>query len=414
MHNKTKTQTNQTPMKQLILILFTLALAVGVGYWLQETKPEVKKRSKKPSIPVVKTAPIKKQSYQLKIYASGSVKAHTETTLVAEIAGKITRVDPAFAAGNYINKGQTLLSIDKTDYLNNIELAKAEIAQKQLALEEQMAQANLAKQDWDLFGEKKKTPSKLAMREPHIKSAKAALKAAKLRIQQAEINLTRSTIKAPYIGRVLERSVAIGQYVTSGTKLGKVFATDYVEVHLPLSLADYEQLDLPKHYQGEKQPTPKNLPPVTFYTQTGTTRHQWQGQLVRSAAVLNENTRQISVIARINAPFSRSKTGAPPVKIGQFLQAEINAKRLANVALIPSSAVRENREILLLDGDKIHQHAITILATDKDKVVISTDHLPLDKALILTPPPFATQGMKVKVFGAEKPKKITKTQQQES
>jgi len=402
-------------MKQLILILLLLALALGTGYWLIETKPEVKKRSKKPIIPVVKIALIKKQSYQLKIQASGSVKAHTETTLVAEIAGKITRVDDTFAAGNYIHKGQTLLTIDKTDYLHKIELAKAEIAQKQLALEEQMAQANLAKQDWDLFGEKKKTPSKLAMREPHIKSAKAALKSAKLRIQQAEINLARSTVKAPYKGRVLERLVATGQYVTPGTKLGKVFATDYVEVHLPLSLADYEHLNLPEHYQGEKQPTAKNLPPVTFYTHTGTTRHQWQGRLVRSAAILNENTRQISVIARINNPFSRSKTGAPPVKIGQFLQAEISAKRLYNVALIPSSAIRENREILLLDGDKIQRHTITIVATDKDKVVISTDKLPLDKALILTPPPLATQGMKVKVF---KPKTseqtTTKTQQQES
>jgi RND family efflux transporter MFP subunit len=388
-------------MKQLILILLTLALAVGVGYWLMETKPDIKKRSKKPSIPVVKIVSIKKQSYQLKIHASGSVKAHTETTLVAEIAGKITRVDHTFAVGNYINKNQTLLTIDKTDYLNNIELAKSEIAQKQLALEEQIAQANLAKQDWDLFGEKKKTPSKLAMREPHIKSAKAALKSAKLRIQQAEVNLARSTVKAPYTGRVLERSVAIGQYVTPGTKLGKIFATDYVEVHLPLSLADYEQLNLPEHYQGEKQPTPKNLPLVTFYTHTGTTRHQWQGKLVRSAATLNENTRQISVIAHINTPFSRSKTGTPPVKIGQFLQAEISAKRLTNVALIPSSAVRENREILLLDGDKIQRQIISIIATDKDKVVISTENLPLDKALILTPPPFATQGMKVKVWTAK-------------
>lgn len=406
-------------MKQLILILLIVALAVGTGNWLIKNKPEVKKRSKKPAIPVVKVVALKKQSYQLKISSAGSVKAHTETTLVAEIAGKITYVDNDFAEGNYINKDQTLLSIDKTDYLNNIELAKAEIAQKQLELAEQQAQANLAKQDWDLFGEKQRTPSKLAMREPHIKSAKAALKAANLRIQQAEINLSRSAVKAPYAGRVLERSVAIGQYVTPGTKLGKVFATDYVEVHLPLSLADYEQLNLPEHYQGEKQPKTNNLPFVIFYSNTGAAKHQWKGKLIRSAATLNESTRQIAVIARINKPFSRSKTGSPPVKIGQFLQADIEAKRLENVVLIPSSAIRENREILLLDTHKILLHPITIIATDKDNVVISAKNLPLNKPLILTPPPLATNGMEVKVFGQKKPKRqeselTTKTKPQES
>lgn len=401
-------------MKQFILILLMLAVAVSTGYWLIKTKPEVKKRSKKPSVPVVKVAQIKKQRYQLKIQASGSVQAHTKTTLVAEIAGKIIQVNPLFAAGSYINKGQTLLSIDPTDYLNNIEIAKAEIAQKQLALAEQMAQAKLAQQDWDLFGEKQKTPSKLAMREPYIKSAKAALKAAKLRMQQEKTKLARGTVKAPYTGRVLEHVVAIGQYVTPGTKLGQIFATDYVEVHLPLSLADYEQLQLPEHYQGEKQPTHKNLPLVTFYSNTGNTRHQWHGKLVGSAATLNENTRQISVIARIHKPFSRSKTGAPPVKIGQFLQAEINAKQLSNVALIPNSAIRENREILLLNDDKIDIQPITIIATDKDKVVISMDNIPLNKPLILTPPPLATQGMKVKVFEQQKAKKIAQPKQQVS
>ena len=401
-------------MKQLILILLILALAVGIGSWLIETKPEVKKRSKKPIIPVVKIAQIKKQTYQLKIHSSGSVQAHTKTTLTAEIAGKIIQVNPIFSAGNYINKGQTLLSIDKTDYLNNIEIAKAEIAQKQLILAEQIAQAKLAKQDWDLFGEKRKRPSQLAMREPHIKSAKASLKATKLRMKQAQINLARSTVKAPYTGRVLERFVAVGQYVTAGTQLGKVFATDYVEIHLPLSLADYEHLQLPEHYQGEKQPKHTNLPLVTFYSNTGTTRHQWHGELIGSAATLNENTRQISVIARINNPFVRSKTGAPPVKIGQFLQAEISAKQLQNVALIPSSAIHENREIWLLDGDKIHLHAITIITTNKDKVVISTNNLPLDKPLVLTPPPLATQDMKVKVFGRKEPKQATKPKQQKA
>ena len=399
-------------MKQIILILIILAIAIGTGKWLIQTKPEVKKHSKKISLPVVKTTPIKPQSYQLKIHSSGSVQAHTQTTLVAEISGKITQVKDRFEEGNYVNKGDTLMSIDKTDYINALKIAKSEIYQKELALKEQVAQGNLAKQDWDLFGEKKRTPSKLALREPHIASAKAALGAAKIRKEQAQTNLDRSIVKAPYAGRILERSIAVGQYVTPGTKLGKLYSTDYVEVRLPLSLTDYEQLQLPEHYQGEKLPVTQDLPRVIFYAQSHKGRHEWLGRIVRTSAALNESTRQLSVIARIDKPFSRSTTGAPPVKIGQFLQAEILAEKLNNIALIPISAIHEGKEILLLEGDQIKLQAIDIIASDKDHLIISTKNLPLDKPLILTPPSSTIDGMQVKVFGkkekADKTEKIEK------
>lgn len=332
-------------MKQIIAILIMLALAGAGAKWLVANKPEIKKHTKKTSAPVVKVASLKKQNYIITIHSSGVVEAQTQTNIVAEVAGKIIKIGKAFQEGNYVKNKSFLIKIDETDYLNNINIAKAEITQQQLGLQEQLVQRKLAKQDWNLFGEKKKKPSELALRTPHIASARAAVQAANIRMKQAKTQLSRTAIHAPYNGRVLQRSVGMGQYVTPGTVLGKVFATNAIEVRLPLSLTDYEQLAMPEHYLGEKKPNSKRLPPVTFYIDSKNKEaHQWQGKIVRTSASLNSNTRQISVIARIEKPFSRSKSSAPTIKLGQFLQADIIGKRLKNIAIVPTSAIHEQKK----------------------------------------------------------------------
>ncbi len=428
-------------MKQLILILIVFALAAAGAYWLLTHKPEIKKHTKKINIPIVSVAPIKKQDYPIVVHSSGIVEARTQTNLVAEVAGKITRIGKAFQEGNYIKKNNLLLKISETDYRNNIDIAHAEIARQQLALEEQMAQRELAKQDWDLFGEKRKKPSKLAMRSPHITSAKATLLAAKIRMDQAKTQLSRTKVIAPYDGRVLERSVDIGQYVTPGTILGKIFATDYIEVRLPLSLKEYELLDIPEHYQNENMPKLDSLPTVTFYTnKTQRKNHQWQGRVVRTSASVDSNTRQLSVIARISKPFSRTKSDSPLIILGQFLQADIMGKKLSNVVVVPSAAVRQQKEIFLfikdeMSTDTIHDithntthdntqtdkkakkqkqempgaeqdrilgtikiQPVNVIHTDNNNIVIAVNELPENSLIILTPPPLVTDRMKVKII----------------
>ena len=53
-------------------------------------------------------------------------------------------------------------------------------------------------------------------------------------------------------GRVLEKKVDVGQYVRSGEVLASIYAIDYVEVKLPLSAAQLEQLQLPAHYRVDR------------------------------------------------------------------------------------------------------------------------------------------------------------------
>jgi len=386
-------------MKQLILIIALIAGSVALGSYLIKTKPEPRKRVRAPSIPVVEIMTPQPQSFTQKIGSSGSVEANRSTNIIAEVSGKVTQLTSAFQEGNYFKKGQQLLSIDNTNYKNAIIIASAEVSQRTLELKNEQNLANLAVRDFQLLGNNRR-PNEIASRKPHIASALANLEAAKVRLQQARDDLNKTRVMAPYDGRLLSRNVDIGQYVTPGTQLGQVYSTDYVEVRLPLSLAEYEQLKLPDNFRNQESAKRENMPEVSFSARYGNKSYQWTGRVVRASPAMDARTRQISVIARIDDPFAKkTDSDAPPIKIGQFLQAEIIGTTLRDVYVIPTTATRQNREVMLYDEGKLRVLPIDVLATDNDRLVIAEDSLPPLAKLIITPMPSAKDGMTVRLPG---------------
>lgn len=386
-------------MKQLILIIVLVAGSVALASYLIKTKPEPRKRVRQPTIPVVEVITPKLQSYTQKIRSSGSVETNLSTNLVSEVSGKVVDVKRAFQEGNYFKKGQHLLSIDSGDYQNAIVIAQAEISQRTLEIKNEQNLAQLAVRDFRLLGNNRR-PGEMASRRPHIAAAMANLDAAKIRLKQAKNNLKKTKILAPYAGRLQSTNVNIGQFVSPGTLLGQVYSTDYVEVRLPLSLGDYEQLKLPESYQNQTKVNKDKLPKVVFSANYGAKTHQWEGRVVRASAAMDERTRQIPVIARIENPFSKKAgSDAPPIKIGQFLKAEILGTRLNNIYIIPTSSTRQNREVMLYDEGKINILPIEVLTTENDSLVIRQSALPPNAKLIITPMPSAKTGMKVRLPG---------------
>jgi RND family efflux transporter MFP subunit len=384
-------------MKQLILIIALIAGAMALGSYLIKTKPEPRKRVRQPTIPVVEIISPQLQTYTQRIRSSGSVETNQSTNIISEVSGKVISIDPAFQEGNYFARDQQLLSVDNTNYKNAIIIASAEISQRELEIKTEQNLANLAVREARILGNNR-TLGEMASRRPQITAALANLEASRVRLQQARDDLNKTRIRTPYQGRVMTRDVNIGQYITPGTKLGEVYSTDYVEVRLPLSLSEYEQLKLPENYSNQKLDSNK-LPEVTFSADFGEKSYTWKGRLSRVSASMDERTRQISVIARIDDPFKKSSNGSPPVKIGQFLQAEIIGSKLNNVYIIPTSSTRQNREVMLYDEGNVRISPITVLATENDKLIVQADSIPANAKLIVTPMPSAKNGMTVRIAG---------------
>lgn len=418
---------------KFLLPLVMLIGSVFLGKYLISTGPEAKKKPFIERLPVVETTLLKVQDYTAAIDTSGVVRAGIQTNLISDVSGRVLSISDQFKEGSYFNKDETLLKIDPVNYETALAIANSDVAANKAALSQLLEEEKSTKRSYDLaktnlkigksevsrltrlLKQKVITRSaldvekqKLNQLQQRVEEAKGKLntfKSRKLAIQakidasisrkkQEALNLSRTTVKAPYTGRVLKKNIDIGQFVTKGSSLGALYATDYVYVDLPLSLGQYELLDIPEAFQN-KASTEKALPRVTFKSTNSRLKNTWIGQVVRTSAALDADSRQIKVIARIDAPFVAKEGNTAPVRIGQYLNAHIQGTTFKNVYVLNSSAVRQNKEILILQEGQVHIVPVEVLLNTPGHTIIKPKEDIENKQLITTLMKQATEGMKV-------------------
>lgn len=430
-------------MRKFLLPVLVIIVAIAVAKILLATKPEPRKAPPKDRSTIVEIQKLALQDYVLKVKASGVVKARTQSDLVAEVSGRIESVSEAFQEGAYFNKGDVLLTLDAQTVNQAETIAQSELTANQASLAQLQSEEKAAKRSLQLaeknlqFGlnelkrvkglwnkkliakslvdvEEQKViqleqqvtdlSSRLSTFSSKKSASRAQMNAAKARLEREQLNVERTKITAPFTGRVLSKQVDVGQYVSPGKALGTIYSTDYVEVNLPLSLAQYELLDMPEVFRNKKVDK-QRYPDVLFRSANASSGHLWKGKVVRSSAALDENTRQISVIARIDHPYEATTENTKVIRIGQYVKAEIEGRTFKDVLVIPVVALRHGREILLLDKGVIDIQPVKVLWSADTEVVVAADAQLQNKDLIITPLATAAKGMPVKTVEQMKAEK---------
>nr|VFK23393.1 MAG: RND family efflux transporter, MFP subunit [Candidatus Kentron sp. LPFa] len=392
-------------MKRLKFIapLIVLAISAVIGWALIATAPEAKRKAPPPQAPTVEVMPLRSQDYTVTITTRGTVSPRTQSTLVAEVSGRITTVSPNFRAGSFFEAGDILLAIDPRDYENAVTIMRAELAQARFTLKEEEARVNQARIDWKRLGGNER-PSDLVLRKPQLASRKASVAAAQARLRQTELDLERTRIEAPYAGRILEKLVDVGQHVSAGATLASLYAVDYVEIRLPLTDEQLAFVDLPETYR-EQESAPasalprsekKSGPSVTVSFRLGRNDYHWEGNIVRTEGAIDTKSRQLFVVAQIDDPYAR-RGNRPPLKVGRFVKAEIQGRALRGVFVIPSVAVRGGDEVWLVDKDtRLERRSVEVLWRDREQVVIGKG-LRDGESLVVTTLPYGVSGATVDI-----------------
>ena len=383
---------------RVVLPVIILAACIYGCWWLIAHKPELKTMETRPTLVTVEGLRLKKTTYPVRVAAQGTVQPRTRSTLVPEVAGMIVEMSPSFRPGGFFEKGEVLLKLDPVDYETAVTVAEASVALAKVTLAEEEARAEQALENWKALG-RQGTPGEFAARTPQVARAKADLAAAEARVVKAKRDLERTVIRAPYAGQVLEQAVDVGQFVSQGTTLGRIFATDYVEVRLPLPERESQFVRLPERYRdtGAASAAPAK---VHLLTHSAGKTVVWEGRLVRVESALDESTRQTTAVAQIDNPFAKRADGAPPLKIGQFIEAEVEGEPLQNMFVIPRSAVRAGNEIILITPkDTLRRMNVEPVVGNAEHIVIAAN-LPKGPqegdVLCLTPIPFPAEGAQVK------------------
>ena len=368
-----------------------LLVGVAISWFFLVGKPKPEARPiREPVAQGVEVLRTKPGTHALTVTTQGSIAPRREIDLVAQVAGTVQAVTGDFAAGGFVATGETLVQIEQDDYEIALVRAKATVADAEQNLATIKGQARQAKREWRDVGNAE--ANALFLKKPQIASAQAQLAAAEADLRKARLDLQRTSIGAPFAGRIRETFVDIGQYVTPGTPVARLYATDVVEVRLPLTDRQVALLALPLASRAKNAAVKV---PVTLTGVFGGRAWQWQAYVTRTDASIDLQTRIIYAVAEVPEPYAeQADSERPPLAIGQFVEAELSGKSLDDVLLLPRAALRPGDVIWLAEDDKLQIAAVQILQMNNRQVAVHGD---FDVAVdvIVSPLALAVAGMPI-------------------
>jgi RND family efflux transporter MFP subunit len=370
-----------------------LALGLLGAIVLIATRPEVAAKAPEVVAPLVRVVDVELADLPLSVSTHGTVAPRTESALIPEVSGRVLEISPALVSGGFFAQGDLLVRIDPRDYEIAIERARAAVARS--ASEEARASAELTR-GRALAAREFASAAQLDDSVRNQAVAAAALREARAALVQAERDLARTNLKAPFDGRVRDESIDVGQFVSRGAPVANLYAVDWAEVRLPVPDEELAFLDLPLVWRGEQ---PDELgPEVRLFARFGGAEHEWRGRVVRTEGEIDAQSRMVHVVARIEDPYGRSDDATrPPLAVGLFVRAEIQGKVAPGVAVLPRAALRGDGQVLVLGDDgRLRFRDVAVLRTLRDQVVVSGG-LATGERVCVSPLETVVEGMQVRV-----------------
>jgi RND family efflux transporter MFP subunit len=357
-----------------------MMLGVGAAAFqlLQATKPEPEKHDEAPRPVTVFVERVEPTEVQLDVVTQGEVRSRIAIELVAQVGGRITAVSREFVEGGAVIPGETLITIEDTDYRLALIQADARVAGATVAVQLAHADADVARQQLRNTA----NPSELALKKPQVAEALAQLKAAEADLQQAQLNLQRTQVSLPFRGRMARTYVDLGQYVAPGTPLGQAFATDKVEIRLPITDAQLASLGLPIGYVAEEG----GGLTVEFSARVAGRQQQWTGQLVRLDAAIDSNTRLLYATAELDDPYGENASqNGMPLAVGLYVTARIRGREIADAVRIPRKALRAGDTVYVVSSEGLLEiRSVEVSYSSADFAVIGNGLNSGDQVIVST------------------------------
>jgi RND family efflux transporter MFP subunit len=377
--------------------LVLLVAALGT-WWLGHGRAAPEAEPTPPAAPLVRVLDVAPGPLRLTVRAHGTVEPRTESDLVPEVSGRVTWLSPALVAGGFFEADEPLLEIDRRDYENAVRRARAELARAESEVRLSSAELERAK---TLAARDITSASALDRQRNAQEVARAARESARSALDQARRDLERTRLLAPFAGRVRHENVDVGQFVTRGAPVARVYAVDFAEVRLPVPDAELAHLDLPLGYRKGRVDESTG-PEVILRGRFAGRLHEWPARIVRTEGEIDARSRMLHLVARVADPYGR-RDGRPPLAVGLFVEAEIQGRELQDVLRVPRAAVGEDGRILVVDArDRLRVRRAEIVRRDGESAVVRAPLAPGDR-LCLSQLPGARDGDPVRPLRADAP-----------
>lgn len=350
-----------------MIILVIAALAV---YFIFSTEPTAQSEgATKKTAMLVSVDTVYHGDFIPEFIATGTVEAEEEVRLNSMVSGQVIERKSNFAPGGLVQKGEILLKIDPADFQNQMELRRSELLQAQSDLEVELGRQHIAEQDLALVGEDSLSENQrsLVLRKPQLDAVRAQVKFAEASYDQAQLNLERTVITAPFDAQVLSQNVTVGSRVGVTDNLGRLVGVDHYWVNITLPVDKLKWLSIPGNRNTRGAAV--DIRNTSSWPE-GEVR---SGYLYRQVGALDPRTRLARVLIRIPDPLSQyqSHQGLPRLLIGEFVEARIKGETIKDVVRLDRDYLRNNQTVWVMEGGELSIRKPAIIVMDADYAYVS-------------------------------------------
>ena len=330
------------------------------------------------------------------VQAMGTVIAAQEVVLQPRVTGEIVDLNPELVPGGRFKAGEVILQIDRRDYELAVKRTRSQVAQATYDMKMEQGQQEIAGREWELLDMEDSASDldrELALRKPHLIKAEASLAAAEAAEREANLDLERTTIHAPFNCQVITETVDLGAQVNPQTQLARLVGTDeyWVQVSVPVDRLRWISFPDGQGYPGSS---------VCIHQQVGTEEpNEWSGEVVRLLGDLEPQGRMARVLVSVRDPLglAEGNEGRPPLLIRSYVNVVIEGAELANVVAMQRSALRDGDQVWIMGNDgKLAFREPVITWRNRDTVLIRSG-IEAGERLVVSDLPAPVEGMTLRL-----------------
>lgn len=370
-------------MRKTILYIIAGVLLIAAFFAMRaiaDSKDKEAPKTKK----LVKTVfvdTIKNTDVPIIIPANGNLVAKRRVELYAEVQGIFKNSSNLFKAGQEYKRGQTLISIDASEYYASVQSSKSNLYNQITAI---MPDLRLDYPDvfpkWEAylnsFNINETTPKLPEIsndKEKYFINGRGIL-TTYYNVKNLEQRLGKYRISAPFTGVLTEALVTEGTLIRAGQKLGEFIDTSTYELQVSLNKDYADLLEVGENVE------------LSNINKTKT----YKGKVSRVNASIDQATQTVSAFIEVS-----NNT----LKEGMYLQAELEARTIKNAISIDRGLVNDRNEIFTVkDSTLVSLTVNPVYFSDKKAVVKG---VPNGEVILSKPVSGAYNGMLVKVVSNE-------------
>lgn len=323
-------------VKHIVYTLLIVGLGAFIAYRITENKSKnsnAKEKDAKKKPTNVSGIVLKPQVFADNLSLSGSVEANEQIEIRSEVSGIVESIN--FTEGSSVSKGQVLFKVNDIEL--RAQLAKARTAQSLASENERRAKLLLQKE---------------AISQEEYDIASADFQSAKAETQLISAQLAKTTVRAPFSGKIGLRYISKGTYVTSTTIIANLVNTSQIKITFSIP---------------EKYATQMKVGSMISFS-TSESKEKYFAKIYAIEPGVEVATRTLKMRAIAENPDGK-------VLPGTFANVMLPLEKINDALMVPTEAlipIQGGKKIFIAENGKAKEVIVeTGARTDKNVLVIS-------------------------------------------